>query len=98
MFESFDNWIQTIHAFEYSVDNLTQLITELSAKGLHVLPRPGYDQSTVYAFTRVEERDFQNNVERNGKTVLETNQESGDAILRKICEPLEFCQIHHSNS
>lgn len=89
-------------AFEYSVDNLTQLITELSAKGLHVLPRPGYDKSTVYAFTRVEERDFQNNVERNGKTVLETNEESGDAILRKICEPLKFVKsitpIHDSET
>lgn len=91
MSESFDQLDPNyVIAFEYSIDNLTQLLTELSAKGLHVLPRPGYDSSTLYAFTRVKEHDVQKNVEHKGKVVLETNEESGDAILRKICEPLKF--------
>lgn len=89
-------------AFDYSVDNLTHLVTELSAKGLHVLPRPGYDKSTLYAFTRVEERDVQNPYESNGKLALESYEESGDSVLRKICEPLTFVKsitpIHDSET
>lgn len=77
-------------AFQFSADNLTQLLTELGAKGLHVLPRPGHDKDTVYAFTRVEDRNVQENVKENGKASIETNEETGEEILYKICQPLNF--------
>lgn len=39
-------------ALSYSKENLTHLLTELSAKGLHALTRPGHDSSTIYVFVR----------------------------------------------
>lgn len=36
----------------YSKENLSQLLTELSAKGLHAVTRPGHDASTVYVFVK----------------------------------------------
>ncbi|QLL32838.1 hypothetical protein HG536_0D03600 [Torulaspora globosa] len=77
-------------AFQFSADNLTQLLTELGAKGLHVLPRPGHDKDTVYAFTRVEDGNVQEDVNENGKTHIETNEETGEEKLYKICQPLNF--------
>ncbi|QLQ79716.1 hypothetical protein HG537_0C03640 [Torulaspora globosa] len=77
-------------AFEFSNDNLTQLLTELGAKGLHVLTRPGHDKDTVYAFTRVEDRNVQENVQENGDISIETDEETGEEILCKICQSLKF--------
>lgn len=77
-------------AFDFSPDNLTQLLTELCAKGLHVLPRPGYDKDTVYAFTRVDDRDIHRSVDGEGETSIETSEESGDEILHRLCQPLKF--------
>ncbi|SCU94435.1 LANO_0E06766g1_1 [Lachancea nothofagi CBS 11611] len=41
------DWCLTV---EYSKENLTQLLTELSAKGLHALTRPGHSSGLVYVF------------------------------------------------
>lgn len=85
-FEQLDpNYVITL---DYSRDNLTQLITELSVKGLHVLTRPGYDDKTLYAYTRVEHRDFQTNVKTHKS--VEVSELSGNELLYRLCEPLKF--------
>ncbi|CCF59521.1 hypothetical protein KAFR_0H01110 [Kazachstania africana CBS 2517] len=41
-------------SFQYSKNNLAQLLAEFSVRGLNVVTRPGHDSSTVYAFTRLD--------------------------------------------
>lgn len=42
-------------AFEYSKENVAQLVSEFAANGLPTVTRPGHNSKTVYAFTRIEE-------------------------------------------
>lgn len=77
-------------AIDYSIDNLTEILTELCAKGLHVLSRPGHDKNTVYVFTRVETRDVQKNINDEGKISIETSEETGEEVLHRICRSLGF--------
>lgn len=39
-------------SIEYSKENLTELLTELSAKGLHALTRPGHTNGITYVFVK----------------------------------------------
>lgn len=77
-------------AFSYSKDNLTELLTELSAKGLNVLTRPGHDRNTVYAFTRVERP--QQRSKANDSNSMKDDEETKRGLLYRICEPLKFVQ------
>lgn len=77
-------------AFSYSKDNLTELLTELSAKGLNVLTRPGHDRNTVYAFTRVEQP--QQKSKGNDSNSMRDDEETKRGLLYRICEPLKFVQ------
>lgn len=40
--------------FNYSKDNLAQLLAELSIRGLDAMTRPGPDAKSVFVFTRVD--------------------------------------------